>query len=103
MSEQETNGHAAENAAVQPLSDQVRWAIIFSVPLPGAKPSDLKDDDDLKEKYKFRDKEYQALCINLRQVLLDNKCNKPLPCSAVSECKTVKQTVELIQKTISGT
>jgi hypothetical protein len=102
MSEQETNGHAAENAAVLPLSDQVRLAIIHAVPLPGAKPSDLGDNDKLKDDFNFGNKEYDALCVTLRQVLLNNHCDKPLPCSKVKACETVKETVELIQGIIAG-
>lgn len=90
-----------KKAAALSIPDQVRMAIIFSVPIVNGKPGDIADDDDLKAKYRFDAHTYQALCVNLQNLLDDNNCTNELKCSDVTACKTVGDVIDLITKTMT--
>lgn len=86
-----------------PVDIQVKWQIIISGGIVGARPETLDDNLDLTDDLMFDDNKYNFLCIGLKQIVFRQNPTVTLACTDVSNAATVGDCVKLVNNSITST
>jgi hypothetical protein len=86
----------------EPIPIQVKRKIISAGHMAGTTPEQLAEERKLVNDLLFGSNEFDALCIKLQKLVLQEKSDAELTCSQVSACETVGDCITLVQTTIKS-